>query len=158
MNRVLSILALVLLFSVPAAGADEPPTPEGVLGLTPVGEQSCFVVKIPLEPNQKLTALRWFHNDELTDFPVLSLMDVASPEELTNQTPLVTWTDVGGVSGSLGPGPTRGASGEQYRAASGRFPASSQQGEAGRGEERRSSSWLLGAGGRIARLVWSSGG
>jgi len=39
------------------AQAEELPTPDGVLGLTPVGDHSCFVVKIPLQPNQKLTII-----------------------------------------------------------------------------------------------------
>lgn len=72
-NQIISI-ALLGLVLTGSAWADEPlPTVAGVSGMSPVTENSCFAVWIPVPENNALAGLMWYNNDGLTVFPEILL-------------------------------------------------------------------------------------
>lgn len=65
-SRVL--IALVWLCSVATAGV-VPNEPDGVFSITPVLEQSCVAVRVPVSPKQALSGIHWYNNDGGTVYP-----------------------------------------------------------------------------------------
>lgn len=59
---------------------------DGVAGITPAGDGACLAVEIPLQAGESLVGLRWFHNDGMTTFPELLLMEAVpgQPPDLAN--------------------------------------------------------------------------
>ncbi len=97
MNRFAYLAVLLILLAAPRARSQDA-VPDGVLGLTPVGDHSGFVVEVPLAAGQVLRGFRWFHNDELVVFPQVTVVEGAGPQTVDTVTPQASWTAVGGPS------------------------------------------------------------
>lgn len=79
MRKVTFILVLLVsLIATGSAMADESGAPpaisiDGVIGVTPVGENTCLAVWIPIAKGKALSGLQWYNNDSSVTFPRLML-------------------------------------------------------------------------------------
>jgi hypothetical protein len=73
---ILALLVSLVMTSLALAdstGAPPATSIDGVIGVTPVGENTCLAVWIPVAQGKALSGLRWYNNDGSVVFPQLLL-------------------------------------------------------------------------------------
>jgi len=80
--RVYMALALLLNCAAVALADDIPCEIPGMLGLTPVTENSCAAIWLPVPEGNAIAGVRWYNNDDLTVFPQVLVASGAADELL----------------------------------------------------------------------------
>jgi len=69
MLKISTVLAIIVAIGATAAGAVS--GIDGVVGMTAVQSRSFMAVWVPLQVDQAITSVRWYHNDGTVQFPSL---------------------------------------------------------------------------------------
>lgn len=97
-TRIAGVLAVILSGAAVAHADETLEQISGMLGMSPVTEQSCAAIWLPVPEGQAVVGVRWYNNDDQTVFPRVLLASGQSDEMVDTSEAVTVATDAQGVA------------------------------------------------------------